>query len=351
MRIASIFHFILAFLVLAVLPACSSMNTASRRILTDTGLTSRPVSKSQGKFKVGNPYQVFGVTYRPRETYSYSETGIASWYGPNFHGKPTANGETFDMYELTAAHKTLQIPSLVRVTNLENGRSLVVRVNDRGPFKRGRIIDLSMRSAELLGFKNQGVAKVRLDLLAEESKAIARAAKSGQDTSGVEVAMNEHGRIPDDMYGIPADRAPQPVPTQEPLTRQPASYQSAQTAQAPQQQAGTGLRPVDRVELKAPNVPGHMKDGKFLPDPVVKQVPVPNTNIFVQAGSFSNQANAEQLANALKPFGRAEVYPTNVNGQQFFRVRIGPMQDVSAADMVLENMASAGRGEALIVVD
>jgi rare lipoprotein A len=116
-----------------------------------------------GIYKVGNPYVINGVTYVPREDPNYSETGIASWYGPQFHGERTANGEVFDMELVSAAHRTLPMPSLVRVTNLENGRSMVVRLNDRGPYARGRIIDMSKKAAELLGFQGAGTAMVRVE--------------------------------------------------------------------------------------------------------------------------------------------------------------------------------------------
>jgi rare lipoprotein A len=112
--------------------------------------------------KVGRPYVVFGVTYYPADDRAYDEKGIASWYGPTFHAKATANGETYNQEDLTAAHKTLPMPSWVEVTNLDNGRSLVVRINDRGPFVDGRIIDLSRRSAELLGVERPGLARVRV---------------------------------------------------------------------------------------------------------------------------------------------------------------------------------------------
>ncbi len=108
-----------------------------------------------GNYKIGKPYEIAGQWYYPAVDYEYSETGIASWYGPKFHGKQTANGEIFDQHEISAAHRTLPLPSMVRVTNLENGRSLDVRVNDRGPFAHGRIIDMSRRAAQLLGFENR----------------------------------------------------------------------------------------------------------------------------------------------------------------------------------------------------
>ncbi|MBM3559518.1 MAG: septal ring lytic transglycosylase RlpA family protein, partial [Alphaproteobacteria bacterium] len=131
---------------------------------------------SVGRYKVGTPYQIEGVWYYPAEDFDYRETGIASWYGPGFHGRDTANGETYDQNALTAAHRTLPMPSVVRVTNLENGRSIVLTVNDRGPFARGRIIDVSRRGAQLLGFESNGTAKVKVEILPEESRQIKLAA-------------------------------------------------------------------------------------------------------------------------------------------------------------------------------
>ena len=125
---------------------------------------------NKGYYKVGTPYKIKNVWYYPQVDFEYDETGIGSWYGPNFHQKLTANGEIFDQNSLTAAHRTLPMPSVVRVTNLENGRVLIVRINDRGPFAHGRIIDLSRRSSQLLGFKKQGTAKMRVQILPTESK-------------------------------------------------------------------------------------------------------------------------------------------------------------------------------------
>ncbi len=123
------------------------------------------VPPNAGVYKIGQPYQVDNVWYYPREQPDYDETGIASWYGPTFYGHHTANGEMYDGNQLTAAHKTLPMPVNVRVTNLENGKSLIVRVNDRGPYARGRIIDLSKRAAELLDVVETGTARVRVTYL------------------------------------------------------------------------------------------------------------------------------------------------------------------------------------------
>jgi rare lipoprotein A len=142
----------------------------------------KPVVAERPFYSVGEPYEIDGVTYRPAEDWSYDETGIASWYGEDFQGKYTANGEIFDMNALTAAHRTLPLPSIVQVTELETGRSIRVRVNDRGPYDGGRILDLSRRAAQLLGYETKGTAKVRVQILFVESLAAAKlAGRKGPD--------------------------------------------------------------------------------------------------------------------------------------------------------------------------
>lgn len=124
-----------------------------------------PVPKGGGVRKIGDPYTAAGETVVPREDPDYDQAGVASWYGEMFHGRQTANGEIFDMNALTAAHPTLPLPSYVKVTHLGSGRSLVLRVNDRGPFKRNRIIDLSRQAADLLGIRKAGTGPVRVKYL------------------------------------------------------------------------------------------------------------------------------------------------------------------------------------------
>ncbi len=130
-------------------------------------------------YKIGAPYTVNGVTYYPHVDYAYDQIGLASWYGEGFQGRYTANGEIFDMNDLTAAHTTLPLPSIVEVINLQNNRALRIRVNDRGPFARGRIIDLSRRAAQLLGFDRTGTTLVRVRVLREPSLIAAAAAERG----------------------------------------------------------------------------------------------------------------------------------------------------------------------------
>lgn len=122
-----------------------------------------PVPKVAGNYKVGQPYQLNGRTYVPAHDPTYQSEGIASWYGPDFHGKPTANGELFDMNGFSAAHPTLPMPSYLRVTNLANGRSIIVRLNDRGPYAKERVVDVSVGAAKALDFYGQGLARVRVE--------------------------------------------------------------------------------------------------------------------------------------------------------------------------------------------
>lgn len=127
--------------------------------------TSRKVRKGGGRRQIGKPYKIKGKWYTPKEEPGYDRSGQASWYGPNFHGRLTANGEIYDQYALTAAHPTFPLPSYARVTNLENGKSVVVRVNDRGPYHAGRVVDLSARASELLDYQRKGVARVRVQYI------------------------------------------------------------------------------------------------------------------------------------------------------------------------------------------
>jgi rare lipoprotein A len=153
-----------------VLANCASSGIASR-VDPKYGVSSsprvvafgEPVPKGGGTYRVGKPYIVAGRVYVPEEDVNYREEGLASWYGDDFHGRLTANGEVFDMASLSAAHPTLPMPCYARVTNLSNGKSLIVRVNDRGPYHGNRVMDVSSRAAELLEFKGNGVARVRVE--------------------------------------------------------------------------------------------------------------------------------------------------------------------------------------------
>jgi rare lipoprotein A len=154
-----------------VLANCASSGKFASRVDPKYGVSSSPrvvamgdpVPKGGGTYRVGKPYTVAGRMYVPEDDPNYRAEGLASWYGDAFHGRLTANGEVFDMASLTAAHPTLPIPSYARVTNLSNGKSLIVRVNDRGPYHGNRVIDVSNRASELLEFKSKGIARVRVE--------------------------------------------------------------------------------------------------------------------------------------------------------------------------------------------
>ncbi|MGE4562585.1 MAG: septal ring lytic transglycosylase RlpA family protein [Rhodospirillales bacterium] len=189
------------------------------------------------KYKVGNPYQIKGVWYYPREDYQYNETGIASWYGAQFHNRHTANGEVYNMNAVTAAHRTLPLPSSVRVTNLENGRSLILRVNDRGPFARGRIIDISRRGAQLLGFQKQGTAKVRVQIIADRSRALAAQLRNQAQLAKVGTP-------------ITVDRLPKPIVKAEALLPPSGGNSSAGAASTPARAEPMASMLVTEPELK-----------------------------------------------------------------------------------------------------
>lgn len=308
--------------IAAILAGC----TESKVLVDQAKVITNPGPGKPAPYKIGKPYQVGGIWYYPKADYDYNETGIASWYGPGFDGKRTANGEVFDTNALTAAHKTLPMPSMVRVTNLENGRSIAVRVNDRGPFSAGRIIDLSRRGAQLLGFIERGTARVRVEIMADESQLLAAAAsKSGGDN------------LPPPPKAAPAGEVT--ASGLEPIAGAKVSPGSGQgqtaTAQASPDAGGSATG-----EMVLP-----------VPDGKVTQLAVKPTNIYIQAGAFLRQANANQLSGQLKKYGPVRVAPVTVGAQRYYRVRIGPIASVTEADKTLKRMIGDGHPESRIVVD
>ena len=236
-----------------------------------------------------------GKTYYPKEDYSYSEVGVASWYGSDFHNKKTANGEKYDMHTLTAAHRTLPLPSIVKVTNLENGRSLVLRVNDRGPYAKNRIIDISKRGAQLLGFQTKGTAKVRVELMEKESKEL-KAALTGQKIEPVMASAKKTTPIKKMEYAA-----------------------------------------VEPLRLDNPyNAAGGVTAEK---------------SYFVQAGSFAKHDAAKDLSSKLSRFGKSKVAQADVDGSRYYRVRIGPFSFPEEAEVTLSKVKNYGIYNAKIVQD
>ncbi|MGI4776018.1 MAG: septal ring lytic transglycosylase RlpA family protein [Janthinobacterium lividum] len=155
--------------IVLVLSGCSNSQTKLHQYLSKED--PKHISYA-GHYKIGDQYKIKNQSYKPAVNINYDEVGIACWYGSkdSFHGKKTANGDTYNKAVLSAAHRTLPLPSLVKVTNLTNNKSLIVNINDRGPFHKNRLIDVSERAAEILGFKKQGIAKVRIQYLHEDTK-------------------------------------------------------------------------------------------------------------------------------------------------------------------------------------
>ncbi len=236
----------------------------------------------------GAPYQVEGRWYVPMHEPGYDEVGVASWYGPTFHGKAAANGEIFDEMAMTAAHPTLPLPSLVRVTNLENGKSIVVRLNDRGPFVDDRIIDLSKGAALALEMHRQGTAKVRVQYVGPAPKEH-NAAPSG---APVQVALRTEDVAAFDTRPAPAAMSvAAPAPDTRPAERR--------------------LPVADPVDAR-PRAAAPVSGGQG--------------GVMLQAGSFADLGNAHKLRDQLSTLGLGgvTVRPVQVNGSEFYRVMVGP---------------------------
>lgn len=322
--------------------------------------TARSPDDGRGTYKVGKAYDIDGKTYYPAENWSYDETGMASWYGPGFHGRPTASGELYDQNSTSAAHPTLPLPSIVRVTNLANGKEVVARVNDRGPFAHNRIIDLSKGAARQIGLDISGTAKVRVQLLTRESEIIKQVALQGggRDAQMAAIANLDSGAP---SYSQPTAIASAPVtdrsvsvqqipaPQGPTIAEQIAAREAAERAAAARP-APVATQPMPPLTLPPSTQP--MVVAQPLPSSAPPLSPANLGNaIYVQAGAFSQPENAERLRQQLAIMGQAQVMQTSVSGRDFYRVRIGPMATIDAADQVRARVVAAGHGEARVVTE
>ncbi|MCD7061013.1 septal ring lytic transglycosylase RlpA family protein [Pelagibacterium sp. HS1C4-1] len=241
--------------------------------------SSRNVPKGGGRYQIGKPYQVAGRWFEPREQPELDITGQASWYGPAFHGRLTANGEVFDQYHLSAAHPTLPLPSYVRVTNLANGVSTIVRVNDRGPFAHNRVIDLSRRTAEVLGFIDNGIADVRVQY-------VGPAPLEGDDTRFLVASIN------------------QITPLEDPAVQ--VAYQETQVAQA---ETGTALDAISGAATPVPSdIPFQVLGySALVEDTGLSAMPEPTgTPVQIALGNFDDPARADAIARAFALYGAVD---------------------------------------------
>ncbi len=264
---------ILGLLGVTLLAGCSTSHTPCGDAL----------KAKRGSYKVGKPYRIKGVLYTPFETFDFEETGLASWYGPGFHMKTTANMEIFDQHKISAAHKTLQLPCMVEVKNLDNGRVLQMRVNDRGPFYAGRIIDLSRRAAELLGVLRPGKARVHIRVLKEESLRLKELA-SGRSPSSP-------------MYSVEPQQLSNPIPF----------------------------------------VPPHPHMG-ISPEPM--EFPQCGNSCYVHFLEIASYGEAARLASAVEVWGPSHIVRDVSNAH--YKVRVGPLPSQEATHRVYNKLRKKG---------
>jgi rare lipoprotein A len=246
-----------------VLMHCSSAKYSDRVVAE-----GEPVPKGGGAYRVGNPYSVNGRIYVPSENPAYRAEGIASWYGPDFHGRLTANGEIYDMHAISAAHPTMPLPSYARVTNLDNGRSIIVRVNDRGPYVRNRIIDLSIGTAKALDFYGYGLARVRVEYAG-------RAPLEGSDDTMLLATLREGSPAPAPSKVMIASAKPfLPKPTDGNDFPQSADRKSARSSAKPDQPITAETASSNRLKAATRSASADTQ----LPLPRVDSPPAPRTD-------------------------------------------------------------------------
>ncbi len=334
------------------------------------------------RYKVGRPYQVAGLWYYPHEDPTYDETGLASWYGDDFHGRHTANGEVFDMHALTAAHKTLPMPTKVRVTNMQNNQSVVLRVNDRGPFVQDRIIDVSKAAAERLGFLEKGTARVRVQVIAsDKSRDEPRVAyRQTPDTARAGPAPVRQGPAVQKASTAPAKKPVAAAPTSVPKVTAPAPAAAANVA--------TDVAPAQASSVTLPADFGNADDKKDGSPGTIKPIPANATStspitakpavltaqkvqaagtetkkvgvaasamadrpdqFYVRAGAFSKFTNASRLQAKLDDVGETLLKNIVVKGRDLFLVLVGPYTERSEAEYVLEVVRRGGLPDAIII--
>jgi rare lipoprotein A len=277
------------------------------------------VPRTEPRSRNGNPpfYDVFGKRYFVlSSSVGYVERGVASWYGPGFHKVRTSIGEPYDMYGMTAAHKTLPLPAYVRVTNLQNGRSVVVRVNDRGPFVGNRIIDLSYTAASKLDMLRNGTAMVEVRSL-DAPPTLNAATSNAQATLNAATTPNAAAATPNAPATTNAA-----APVDAPVTA--AGFAPAATPQADS--------PSGTVSFVAVPAPG---------------------SLFIQAGAFSDPKNAERLVERLRggAYGKVFVRDNEIAGRRMYRVRIGPVPDVAEFDRIVAALERVGIHDAHLALD
>jgi rare lipoprotein A len=291
------------------------------------------VPRYEPRSRYGNPpfYDVFGKRYFVLSSSSaYVERGVASWYGPGFHKERTSTGEPYDMYGMTAAHKTLPLPAYARVTNLQNGRSVVVRINDRGPFVANRIIDLSYSAAFRLDMLRDGTAMVEVRSI-------------DAPTPVAQPPVLPAGP------GGPLLNAAVPTALAAPTATPVAPASAATLAAAPTSSGSKGAWVSTPTPLPASAAPSAAA-AALAPEP---QAGTPAGPLFVQAGAFADPANAERLAAKLQSGGFDNVFVRSdtVAGRKMYRVRLGPVPSVPEFDRIVGALERSGVHDAHLALN
>ena len=310
-------YFVVSCLTAFVLTACASDQ-------------SYVMNDENGVYKIGGRYQINGKWYEPKEDFKYKQDGIASWYGEDFHKQKTANGEIYNMHKLSASHKTLPLPSIVKVTNLENGKSEVVRVNDRGPFVNNRIIDVSKEVARRLGFLEAGTAKVRVEILEKESRKLKQSIldKGGRIINGSPIEGSDAGQA---MYVNPA--------TNEPvvLISQPAqvSVEDNEPIYSPSKKRAA--QPVKTTVAKTTTAKTAAKSTTVQ----VSRKAMHEKGFFIQLGAFKDYDKAMSVKQRFDRFGNIQITKTISKSAPLYRVRIGSYSDPEDAVKTMDRIRSA----------
>ena len=253
-------------------------------------------------YKVGNKYNIKGKFYFPKKDLTYNKTGIASWYGPKFHGKLTANGEIYNQFALTAAHKTLPLPSAVKVTNLENNKSIVLRINDRGPFVNDRIIDLSSKAADILGLKRKGTGLVRVTILKDKSLMLEKLAKNGEFPEIIDLPKAEAPKITKPRNNIVKIEGSKRYNTKK------------------------------RINYDLNN---EQKEYK----------------IYIKIASFNSRKNAELMREKVSYLEKIKIYKIFNSGTTFYQVKAGPFLSVEKVDTLHSMLLEKGMQGAKITIE
>lgn len=288
-------------------------------------------------YKVGNPYKVAGRWYHPKEDPNYNRVGTASWYGQQFQGRLTANGEIFDMNLLSAAHTTLPLPSIVEVTNLENGRSVTVRLNDRGPFVGDRIIDMSREAARTLGFEEQGTAKVRVRYVGRAPLTAAAPRRNDRVASAISVM---------DPNVVEA-----PAPKGEEISSLLTSIESAPALTPGAEDVALGEPRNDRtVEIPAADLgTSDPDDAKFV-HPNVSAESATEALYIIRVAALSRLDNIDALRAQLGDVGTLRLSRVETEtGTVFYRVNLGPYSSINTAAEKLARVRAAGYSDAALV--